>query len=216
MAQTATETPVRVLALSARAREMVLDARSGEDGADSLALWVEIAGTGPTGFTYDIYFSEAGDAVPGDSVVDDAGVTVVVPASSIAKLQGATLDVSDEGGETGLIMVNPNRPPAADLPPGLDLDDPRLETEVGRKIVNILEEQVNPSIAAHGGRADLVAVSGDDEVTAFLRLSGGCQGCAMSRMTLSQGIEAALKDAVPELVGVVDVTDHATGANPYF
>ncbi len=195
---------------------MVLDARSGEDGADSLALWVEIAGTGPTGFTYDIYFSEAGDAVPGDSVVDDAGVTVVVPASSIAKLQGATLDVSDEGGETGLIMVNPNRPPAADLPPGLDLDDPRLETEVGRKIVNILEEQVNPSIAAHGGRADLVAVSGDDEVTAFLRLSGGCQGCAMSRMTLSQGIEAALKDAVPELVGVVDVTDHATGANPYF
>ena len=72
---------------------------------------------------------------------------------------------------------------------------------------------VNPSIAAHGGRADLVAFDEAGGV-AYLRLSGGCQGCAMSRMTLTQGIEVALRDEVPE-VAVVDVTDHASGENPY-
>lgn len=234
MAQVTTdrETPTRVVALSDRARKMVLDARSGEDGAEKLALWIEIAGTGPRGFNYDIYFAEATDAQPGDSVVEDDGVTVVVPAAGIASLQGATLDVSDEAGDTGLVMVNPNRPAGPPLPPGLDLDNPGLDTEVAQQISAVLDDFVNPSIASHGGRADLVAVApaaaagieegdaeGDadaDGVVAYLRLSGGCQGCAMSRMTLSQGIESALRDQVPSVVGVVDVTDHASGANPYF
>jgi Fe/S biogenesis protein NfuA len=79
--------------------------------------------------------------------------------------------------------------------------------------VTILDEEINPQIAAHGGRADLVAV--DDNV-AYLRLSGGCQGCGMASVTLSQGIEVAILDAVPEIEKVVDVTDHASGTNPYF
>ena len=62
-------------------------------------------------------------------------------------------------------------------------------------------------------RAELVAV--EDE-TAYLRLSGGCQGCGMSSVTLSQGIEVAIRESVPEITRVVDVTDHASGSNPYF
>jgi Fe/S biogenesis protein NfuA len=77
----------------------------------------------------------------------------------------------------------------------------------------VLERQINPSIASHGGRADLVAV---EEETAYLRLSGGCQGCGMASVTLGQGIEVAIKDNVPEITNVVDVTDHAGGANPYY
>jgi Fe/S biogenesis protein NfuA len=57
-----------------------------------------------------------------------------------------------------------------------------------------------------------------DEETkaAYVKLSGGCQGCAMSRMTLSQGIETMLREAIPELTRVIDVTDHASGENPFY
>ena len=81
--------------------------------------------------------------------------------------------------------------------------------------IEVLEAEVNPSIASHGGRADLVALD-EVEGIAYLKLSGGCQGCAMSRMTLSQGIEVSLKDAIPQLTAVVDVTDHAQGGNPFY
>jgi len=79
----------------------------------------------------------------------------------------------------------------------------------------VLDEQVNPSIASHGGRADLVAMDEAAKV-AYIKMSGGCQGCAMSRMTLSQGIETALRSAIPELTDVRDVTDHASGENPFY
>ena len=75
------------------------------------------------------------------------------------------------------------------------------------------DSQINPSIASHGGYAELVAV---EEDVAYLRLSGGCQGCGMASVTLSQGIEVVIKESVPEITRVVDVTDHASGANPYF
>ena len=79
--------------------------------------------------------------------------------------------------------------------------------------MQILAEQINPSIAAHGGYAELVAV---EDSTAYLRLSGGCQGCSMAPVTLTQGIEVAITAMVPEITRAVDVTDHASGTNPYF
>jgi Fe/S biogenesis protein NfuA len=88
-----------------------------------------------------------------------------------------------------------------------------LSGDVAQRVVAVLESQINPSIAAHGGRADLVAV---EESTAYLRLSGGCQGCGLAKVTLSQGIEVAITDAIPEVTSVVDVTDHASGDNPYY
>jgi Fe/S biogenesis protein NfuA len=74
---------------------------------------------------------------------------------------------------------------------------------------------VNPSIASHGGHCDLVALDEENKV-AYVKLSGGCQGCAMSRMTLTQGIETTLREAIPALTGVIDVTDHASGVNPFY
>ena len=71
------------------------------------------------------------------------------------------------------------------------------------------------AIASHGGRADLVALDEDQRI-AYIKMSGGCQGCAMSRLTLSQGIETSLREAIVELEGVVDVTDHASGVNPFY
>jgi Fe/S biogenesis protein NfuA len=87
--------------------------------------------------------------------------------------------------------------------------------EAAQHVVTVLDQVINPSIASHGGRADLVAFDAAEGV-AYLRLSGGCQGCAMSRMTLTQGIEVALRDEVPQITRVVDVTDHTGGENPYY
>ncbi|HEX2370502.1 MAG TPA: NifU family protein, partial [Acidimicrobiia bacterium] len=66
---------------------------------------------------------------------------------------------------------------------------------------------------AHGGAAELVSVEDD---TVYLRMMGGCQGCGMAQVTLRHGIERILLEAIPELVGVVDVTDHASGDDPYY
>ena len=88
-----------------------------------------------------------------------------------------------------------------------------LNGDVAQRVAQILEQQINPSIAAHGGHADLVAVQDD---AAYLRLSGGCAGCGMAAVTLSQGIEVALRKSVPEITRVIDVTDHAAGTNPFY
>ena len=70
---------------------------------------------------------------------------------------------------------------------------------------------ISPDGYAHAAAFNEVA-----ETVVYLRLSGGCQGCGMAQVTLSQGIEVALREEIPELVGVVDVTDHASGSNPFF
>ncbi len=139
--------------------------------------------------------------------VDD-GLVVVVPRSSVGRVRGARLDW-DGDGEGGLVMLNPNIPESpAD---GATFGD--LEGDVARRVAAVLAEEVNPAIAGHGGYAELVGVEGE---TAYLRMGGGCQGCGLARVTLSEGIEVAIKEAVPEIASVVDVTDHASGKNPYY
>jgi len=203
-----------VLSVSPEARTTVLEVLANEPESAALALWLEISGEADGAYTYDMYFQALGDAGTGDVVQPDGQLPVVVPSASVDRLQGATLDfVIDASGEGGLVIVNPNSPPAPTLKglassPSVDLSDP-----LAQRVVSVLEEQVNPSIAAHGGRADLVAV---EDASVYLRLSGGCQGCGMAKATLSQGIEVILRDAIPELANIVDVTDHADGTNPYY
>ncbi|HLM96432.1 MAG TPA: NifU family protein [Acidimicrobiales bacterium] len=199
-----------VLTVTPAARGVVLDARAQEADPERLALWVEVTGARDGAYAYDIYFQSAADAAPGDSVSDDDGLAVVVPESSAARLVGARLDWSDEG-DGGLVIVNPNTPPR----PEVFAERPQVDltSEIAQRVLNVLDDQVNPSIAMHGGHADLVAV---EEGVVYVRLSGGCQGCGLASVTLSQGIEVALRDSVPEIVSVVDVTDHASGANPFY
>ena len=80
-------------------------------------------------------------------------------------------------------------------------------------MLQVLNEQINPAIAAHGGFVELLDIR--DNV-AYVQLGGGCQGCGMADVTLKQGIAVAIKQDVPEIVDVVDVTDHNAGQNPYF
>lgn len=205
-----------VLTLTDEARNVVVDALNNETPSETLALWVEVTGTRGPGYSYDLYFSEL-NLAPSDAAIGRVGdVTIVVPAASVDRLRGSRLEFASEGGG-GLVLVNPNSPTPEEINPGIPEDILALGVDgpLATVALVVLDEQVNPSIASHGGRADLVAL---DEVskTAYIKLSGGCQGCAMSRLTLTQGIETMLREAIPELVHVLDVTDHASGVNPFY
>ena len=205
-----------VLTLTDEARNVVVDALNNETPSEALALWVEVTGTRGPGYSYDLYFSEL-NLAPSDAAIGrDGEVTIVVPAASVDRLRGSRLEFASEGGG-GLVLVNPNSPTPEEINPGIPEDILALGVNgpLATVALVVLDEQVNPSIASHGGRADLVAL---DEVskTAYIKLSGGCQGCAMSRLTLTQGIETTLREAIPELVHVLDVTDHASGVNPFY
>jgi Fe/S biogenesis protein NfuA len=174
------------------------------------AMWLEVTGTSGNRWTCGISLKPLAAAAPHDAIIRHRDLSIVIPECDFDKVRGATIDwLDDPFGGGGLRVDNPNTPsPAIGAPPPADLSG-----DVAQRVIQVLDQQVNPSIAAHGGRAELVAV---EQGTAYLRLGGGCQGCAMATVTLSQGIETAIIQAVPEITSVVDVTDHQTGTNPYF
>lgn len=88
-----------------------------------------------------------------------------------------------------------------------------LDGPVAKKINDLLEREINPAVASHGGKISLVDLK---DQTAFISMGGGCQGCGMADVTLKQGVETSLLAGVPEIKFVVDVTDHKTGENPYY
>ncbi len=203
---------VPVLTVTDAALTKILQLRSDEGSPESLALWVEVSGTSGNAYTYDMYFAAAADVRPEDWTGGQAELTIVVPTESAPKMVGSVLDLNRDLLAGGMSIRNPNLPPAP-ASPAMSGPPPDLSGDVAQRVIQVLDGQINPSIAAHGGRADLVAV---EEGAAYLRLSGGCAGCGMAAVTLSQGIEVAIKESVPEVVRIVDVTDHAAGTNPYY
>ena len=130
-------------------------------------------------------------------------VTVVkrgpTPWTAIGKLVGAAIRAT-------LTASAPAVPPRA---PAASTDDDSLYDRVAQ----LFETKVNPMVARHGGAVELIDVQ---DGVVMLRMGGGCQGCGMADVTLRQGIEAMLRQHAPEVKGLVDVTDHSSGANPYF
>jgi Fe/S biogenesis protein NfuA len=203
-AQTTVEPVLRV---TDAALEQILGLRAQEDGADGLGLRIEVTGVQGVEYTYDLSFDAVADAEPDDSVQDQDGLPVIVPAASVDRLLGATLDVPSGPGQGGLVLRNPNRPDP------LAGDDLELTGTVEDKVGQLLAQRINPALAAHGGFATLERVDGD---TVYVTMGGGCQGCAVSAMTLRDGIASSIKASIPEVVDVVDVTDHTAGENPFY
>ena len=81
------------------------------------------------------------------------------------------------------------------------------------RVRQVLDEQVNPMVASHGG---VVSLSRIENGEVFLRFGGGCQGCGMVDVTLKQGVEVMMKESVPDIVAIHDATDHDSGSNPYY
>jgi Fe/S biogenesis protein NfuA len=211
---TAPTTPL--VSLTPDAYKVVKEAIGQEPDPASLALWLEVRGVQAGSFIYDLYFQALSDADEGDARLRQEELDVVIPESSVDRLRGARLEWSEENGG-GLVLVNPNSPTPEEVAPNVppEILSKGITSPLALRVVAVLEQAVNPAIASHGGRADLVALN-DEDGTAYLRLSGGCQGCAMSQMTLRQGIETTLLEEVPELKTILDVTDHGSGENPFY
>ena len=204
-----------ILTVTEKAKRNVLKIREAEDNGETLALWIEIVGAQGGEYAYDLYFDVPTKAGEGDAVIHADDLTVVIPSGSVENMRGATLDMTRDLLNPGMVVTNPNRPPLQG-PGSPQIAAPApgdLSGTVEERVRQVLDQFINPSIAAHGGTAELVAVEDD---TAYVRLGGGCVGCGMAAETLSQGITVAIKDSVPEIASVVDTTDHASGTNPYY
>jgi len=195
-----------VLTVTDAAREVILDMRRTEPDGDELALKVEILGSSGQEFTYDLTFENVSSAADGDELDTSGDLPVLVPGESVVDLQGAILDHVEP---TGLVIRNPNRP----RPKVVSSEELELVGSVEEKITLLLDEEINPSLAMHGGYAQLDRVEGD---TAFVIMGGGCQGCGLAALTLTEGIKAQIENRIPEIREVVDVTDHASGENPFY
>ena len=88
-----------------------------------------------------------------------------------------------------------------------------MSTDLKSRVQELIETSINPAVAGHGGYVELLDVK--DNIV-YLQMGGGCQGCGAADITLKAGIERLIKEEVPEIVEILDTTDHAAGANPYY
>ncbi|MCH1525469.1 MAG: NifU family protein [Candidatus Actinomarina sp.] len=189
----------------------ILEIKEQEPGDNEYALFLQIDGVQGNQYTYDLSFLDLEQARSDDKRVEFGNLTVIIASKDLDKFNNAKLELSDDPTAPGLTMDNPNTPSPEIF--GNPDEMPELTGELAEKVQTVLESQINPAIASHGGVAQLVGVEGQD---IYLKLGGGCQGCGMAQVTLTQGIETSLRDAIPEIGNIIDATDHASGDNPYF
>lgn len=184
--------------------------RDDEPDADRLGLRLEIVSGPGEPFRYDLSFDVVTTAAFSDQVRTHAGASgaelkVIIPSKDVDLLRGAVLDKTEQ---QGLVIRNPNKPQAPTIE-GLVRDD-----ELSAHVETVVATEVNPALAAHGGF--VTYVGHDGEGTAFLTMGGGCHGCSMSKMTMLDGVQTMLSEALPAVERVRDLTDHSTGENPYY
>jgi Fe/S biogenesis protein NfuA len=178
----------------------------------ALRIELDPSANTPLSREYAISLVEREDRKKTEIAINVDNIRVFLNLDTSNLLSGANVDWVDEDGRTGFRVIDPNarRAPARSAADG---DAPSASGALAERIQRIFEEEVNPRIASHGGAVELVDV---DEGTLYVRMSGGCQGCAASAATLRMGIERMVREAVPEVQEIVDVTDHTAGSNPYY
>lgn len=186
-----------MITLTDTAQQKVVDFIRSEN-KEGLSLRLTARRRGPRKFEYELNLEETDDLRPDDVVQDLDGFQLRMDPTSAENAEGATMDFEQRGFESGFKFDNPRS---------------RWDDPVAQAVQDVLDREINPAVAGHGGMVDLVSVN---EGTAVLSFGGGCQGCGMVDVTLKQGVEVAIVNAVPEITEVRDVTDHTAGENPYF
>jgi Fe/S biogenesis protein NfuA len=192
-----------MITLTDKAHEVVRRYMSESDG-EFTALRIGISGGTPIAPNFEITLVGPDDIRETEQSVDVDDLTIVVEQEFRPRLEGASVDFVERVNERGFEVSLA----AQEGAPAPSLDGPLAE-----RVQSVLDAEINPAIASHGGSITLVGVE-DTEI--YLEMGGGCQGCAMSRMTLRQGVERMVRQAVPEVSVIHDVTDHASGENPFF
>ena len=171
---------------------------------DGLGLRLQVKQAGTPNASCDLQFCPGGQHQPDDHVVEYAAFNLFVAAASEPWLENAQIDF-DENATGGQLTIRA---------PGIKGSQPAADAPVERRVEWLLESEINPALASHGGRVSLVEIT--REMVAVLQFGGGCHGCGMADVTLKQGIEKTLTEKVPEITAVIDVTDHQSGKNPYY
>ena len=148
-------------------------------------------------------FAESADLTGDEWAIDCDGFTLYVGADSVAWLDGADIDLVDANGGQQLTIKAPRIKGQA----------PDEGASMVERVAWVVENEVNPQLASHGGRVSVQEITADGVV--LLRFGGGCHGCGMADVTLKQGVEKTLMARVPGVTAVRDATDHDTGTAPY-
>ena len=187
-----------ILNVTAAAAEKIHAAKTSE-GRDDIALRVAAREDGAK-FRYELKLVAVDSKEADDSVVHLESIDIYIDSESTPRLKGASLDYVEDISGAGLKFENPNKTTLAAHP-------------LAGRVQEILDDRVNPSLAAHGGVVSLVDIQ---ETRVVLSFGGGCQGCGMADVTMKEGVSAQLKQQIPEITEVVDATDHTAGNNPYY
>ncbi len=172
--------------------------------SEPLSVRIEVLDSSPLAPQYDLSLIEESERESNDQVYTQGDFDVVVPQASVDLLKGARVDWVESIQGSGFKVENPNIVP---------IGEGAADGPVADRVKRVIEMQVNPAIASHGGSVTLVEVR-DDVV--YLEMMGGCQGCGMAAVTLAQGIRRIIMENVPEIRDIVDVTNHDAGVNPYY
>jgi Fe/S biogenesis protein NfuA len=197
-----------MIQLTDRARvkiQSLVDADVVRDPALRIALAEGDTPRSPLERQDDISLVEREDKQRTEIAINLEGIRVLLNLDTSNLLSGATIDFAEVDG--GFRVETP-RPKSAPRPAAVTLDSPLAE-----RVQQVLDELVNPQIAAHGGAVELMDVA---DSTIYVRMTGGCQGCSASAATLRMGVERMVKDEIPDVTEVVDITDHNAGENPYY
>ncbi len=185
--------------LTDEARRHMLLALQAEDLTD-FAIRVEARKLTPIKYEYSLFIEGPEERRAADLEIDATGIKIWVDPNSAELLGGATIDYLKEGSKEGFKFNNPNEPQG--------WTDP-----ISQKFQALLDAEINPGLASHGGRVDLLDFT---QGIARVRMSGGCQGCGMAAQTLRDGVERRIKEEIPEVDQIIDDTDHNAGTNPYY
>lgn len=181
-----------------------------EQVPEKTALRLEATANGTSEFSYAMKLIGSSDKNPEDIVVDAKGLELVVDPNSAQNLKGATLDFEEGLVRSGFKFQNPNKPETPRLGEG---PRPDLSGPLAEKVQRLLDTELNPAVAAHGGIIHLVGVK---ENKVYLSFGGGCHGCGMVDVTLKQGVETRIKELIAEVKEIIDTTDHSEGVDPYY
>lgn len=168
-----------------------------DNKATSTGLIIAIMGRTATDFEYLVRFIKSDEEHDYKEAMTLFDMQIYSDDDSMTNLKGSTLDFVVGG---GFRIDNPNTV--------WTWSDP-----LSQAVQDVLTKYINPQVAAHGGSVQLLEVK--DSVV-YIKMGGGCVGCGMVNVTLKQGVEVAIKQAIPEITAIVDTTDHASGTNPYF
>lgn len=175
-----------------------------QQGGDGLGLRIRVLSPGTPSADCDLQFWPSESKRPGDLSAAFAGFELHIATDSADWLREAEIDFEADATGGQLTIKAPH----------IKGHEPEQDTSLTDRVRWVLDSEINPRLAAHGGKVSLVEVSENGEVV--LQFGGGCHGCGMVSVTLREGIEKTLREHFPEVTGICDATDHDRGENPYY